>query len=132
MLPENTKLGNLEYLEIYDYYDFPIFFSCKNEKDEVYLGIWVDEINSGHVFLFAKIEDTSTLVLLEPPKPFVNKEDFYLYQNLKIYEVIIQSSIVNEASKEDVEYYFSEYIEETREKQRLFAEMLKEIDERLG
>jgi len=39
---------------------------------------------------------------------------------------------VNEATKEDVEYYFSDYIEETKEKQRLFAEMLKEIDERHG
>lgn len=130
MLPnEGTILGKLQYLKIYDYYDFPILFSCKNEKGEVYLGIWVDEINSGHVFLFALIEDTSTLVLLERD---LVPADFYLYFDLKIYEVIIQTSIVNEATKEDIESYFSDYIKETKEKQLLFAEMLKEIDERLG
>jgi len=131
MLPsEGTILGKLEYLEIYDYYDIPILFSCKNERGEVYLAICVDKINSGHVFLFALVEDTSTLSLLEGKK-FVNPADFYLYQNLKIYEVIIQTSIVNEVDKKDVEYYFSDYIEDVKRDQKLFAEMLQEIDKRL-
>lgn len=136
MLPNNeTILGKLEYVEIYDYYDFPILFSCKNEKDEVYLGIYVDRINSGDVFLFALIEDPSTLILLERdlvPADFLLDPNMNVYKNLKIYEVVVQTSIVNEATKEDVESYFSEYVEETKEKQRLFAEMLKEIDEKLG
>jgi len=76
MLPKNTELGNLEYLEIYDYYDFPILFSCKNERDEVYLAICVDEINSGHIFLFALVEDISTLILLEGKKD-INPADFF-------------------------------------------------------
>jgi len=67
MLPENTKLGTLEYLEIYDFYDTLQFFSCKNERDEIYLALAVD--SKPLTYLFARVdsdvlelaEDTNTL-----------------------------------------------------------------------
>lgn len=42
MLPGNTILGTLEYIEVYNFYNTPQFFSCKNEKEEIYLGLAVD------------------------------------------------------------------------------------------
>jgi hypothetical protein len=129
MLPnEGTILGKLEYLEIYGYYDFPIFFSCKNEKDEVYLGIWVDESENNYTFLFALIEDSSILVLLERD---LKPADFYIYHYYKTYKVEMFNSTVTEATKEEVESYFSEYIENVKKDQKLFTEMLQEIDEKL-
>jgi len=129
MLPnEGTILGKLEYLEIYDYYDFPILFSCKNERDEVYLAICVDEKESNHIFLFALIEDSSVLILLERD---LKPADFYIYHDYKTYKVEMFNSIVTEATKEEVESYFSNYIEDVKRDQKVFAEMLQEIDKRL-
>lgn len=130
MLPENSILGELETVTVYNYCDFPMLFSCKNEKNEFYLAILVDEIDFSRVFLYAKIEDIDTLVLLENPK-FVATEEYYLYQNLKVYKVIVPESTVTEASLTEVQEYFSEYCEEEKKDQEYFAEFLKRLDERL-
>lgn len=55
-LPENTRLGKLEYLEIYDKYDAqPCFFSCQNKAGEIYLALWVDEAGDYNRWLYARI-----------------------------------------------------------------------------
>lgn len=73
MLPENTILGTLEYVEVYDFYDTPQFFSCKNQKKEIYLGLAVK--NETLTYLFALIEDPSILALAIGG---LNTPDFYL------------------------------------------------------
>lgn len=36
-LPEKTILGRLHVLEVYEHYDFPRIFSCKNETGQIYV-----------------------------------------------------------------------------------------------
>jgi len=58
-LPENTRLGKLEYVDIFNQYDNqPVFFSCRNQDEQNYLGLWVDEIDDGNRWLYAAISPT--------------------------------------------------------------------------
>lgn len=123
MLPKNTSLGTLEYVEVYDYYDFPQFFSCKNSVGEIYLALLVDE--EPFTYLFALIKDPSILVLANYG---LNTEDFYLYLDQKIYKVIVSDeNIAVETSQSEVKSYFSDYIQKQKEEQKAFAEFLKQI-----
>lgn len=56
-LPQRTSLGNLEYIEIYDYYDFPVFFSCKNTAGQIFISVWVDEDGDGKIWIYAPISE---------------------------------------------------------------------------
>lgn len=124
MLPENTNLGTLEYIEIYDFYDTPQFFSCKNEKEEIYLGLAVD--SELLTYLFALIEDSDILFLA---KYGLNTQDFYLDLNYRIFKVIIskEGDSIIEIPQIEVEFYFSDYIKRRKESQEQFAAFLKEI-----
>lgn len=53
MNPKNTILGELNILEIYDYYDMPILFLVKNELDIMYLVFWCDmtDVSWGYLYL---------------------------------------------------------------------------------
>jgi hypothetical protein len=42
-LPESTMLGSLSVIEIYEYYDIPSLFSCKNSTGHIFLVLSVDE-----------------------------------------------------------------------------------------
>lgn len=54
MLPRNTQLGTLEYVEVIDYYDFPQFFSCKNELGTTFLGLAIED--NPLTYLFGQVE----------------------------------------------------------------------------
>jgi hypothetical protein len=54
-LPQSTFLGNLEIFEIYEYYDKPCFFSCRNRAEHAFLVIWVDETSEFDRWLYAPI-----------------------------------------------------------------------------
>lgn len=55
-LPTNTRLGKLEYLEIYDQYDSrPCLFSCRNQDGQIYLAVWVDETDDDDRWLYAAL-----------------------------------------------------------------------------
>lgn len=43
MLPESTLLGTLTILEIYQFYDVPTLFVCRNQLGQFFLVNWVDE-----------------------------------------------------------------------------------------
>lgn len=58
-LPENIRLGKLEYLEIYDQYDSrPCLFSCRNQNGQIYLAVWVDETDDDDRWLYAALSPT--------------------------------------------------------------------------
>jgi len=124
MLPENTKLGTLEYLEIYDFYDTPQFFSCKNERDEIYLALAVD--SEPLTYLFVLIEDSSLLVLVNFG---LNTPDFYLDLDYKVFKVTMSdtSDVVTELPQSEVKFYFLDYVQKRKESQEDFADFLKQI-----
>ncbi len=41
-LPERTILGQLEIIEVYDFYDKPVLFSCKNKSGLIFIVLCVD------------------------------------------------------------------------------------------
>jgi len=124
MLPENTILGTLEYIEVYDFYDTPQFFSCKNQKEQIYLGLAVD--SEPLTYLFALVEDSSILALVNF---LLNTPDFYLDLDYKIFKVTMpkDEDTAIEISQSEVELYFSDYIKKRKESQEEFANFLKEI-----
>lgn len=124
MLPKNTILGTLEYIEVYDFYDTPQFFSCKNEKEEIYLGLAVD--SEPLIYLFALIEDSDVLFLA---KYGLNTQDFYLALKYRIFKVTIseEGDTAIEIPQIEVNSYFSDYVKNRKESQETFANFLKEI-----
>lgn len=57
VLPEQTTLGNLEYLEIYEYYDAPLLFSALSDTGVIYLAMWFEELRYGQEFLYMTISE---------------------------------------------------------------------------
>lgn len=53
-LPRGTSLGKLEIIEVYEFYDEPILFSCKNESTTFLVVALVEDI-----WLYAGISPTS-------------------------------------------------------------------------
>lgn len=58
-LPEKTRLGKLEYVDIYNQYDSrPCLFSCRNQDGQNYLAVWVDETDNGDRWLYVALSPT--------------------------------------------------------------------------
>lgn len=55
VLPQNTLLGKLEILEIYEYYDQPLLFTCRNLSDTIYLVVLEDEEDDFDTWLYASM-----------------------------------------------------------------------------
>ena len=49
------ELGKLEMVEIYNYYDFPILFSCKNAASQLYIVFFADRLPDHDVWLYAEV-----------------------------------------------------------------------------
>lgn len=43
LLPEKTVLGRLDILQVFEYYDFPRIFSCKNQTGQIYISISIHD-----------------------------------------------------------------------------------------
>jgi hypothetical protein len=54
-LPDNTVLGRLRLLEVYDYYDGPRLFAAHNETGSLFLGYWADETETGEVWYYVAV-----------------------------------------------------------------------------
>ena len=54
----NTRqTGELEIVEVYDYYDFPILFSCKNKIDtsQFYMVFYADRLPDFDMWLYVEV-----------------------------------------------------------------------------
>lgn len=54
-LPKGSLLGELELLEIYDWYDGPTMFSVKNDRDVLFFVFWADSSENIDAWLYAPI-----------------------------------------------------------------------------
>lgn len=52
LFPKSTSLGNLEMIEVYEYYDKPCLFSCRNGVGQIFLGVWVDETPDSDIWFY--------------------------------------------------------------------------------
>jgi hypothetical protein len=84
VLPQETILGVLEILEVYDYYDKPCLFSCRNLSDQLFLAVWIDETSTEDVWLYAPVSRRRLEYVLnggvDLRTAFLRAEDNFVFQ----------------------------------------------------
>lgn len=84
-LPQNTQLGNLQMVEVYDYYDGPRLFLAANTGGQRYLAISVEDLQGGiSRWLYAPISERRLRVLndgsMDLRNAFVSVEDEFVFE----------------------------------------------------
>ena len=54
-LPQLTHLGQLELIEVYEFYDQPILFSCRNASDAIFIGVFAAEDDNFETWLYVGV-----------------------------------------------------------------------------
>jgi hypothetical protein len=54
-LPNYTILGRLELLEVYEEYDGPRLFSCRNSAGQIYLAMWIEKSRDSDNWLYVPV-----------------------------------------------------------------------------
>lgn len=91
LLPLNTELGRLEIIEVYEYYDQPCLFSCKNEKGDMFLAIW----STDEIWLYVLITEDKL-------KEKIQIRDYYLNSDSGIVYKVFSSNIVEEVNPSEL------------------------------
>ncbi len=65
MLPKNTPMGRLRLAEVLDSYDGPKLVIARSEIGTAYLGLWVETLEAGDVWLFVPMSEQRRVELLE-------------------------------------------------------------------
>jgi len=55
IIPQDTFLGKLEMLKIYEYYDKPVLFACRSAAQMTYLVVLVDEVPQSSTWLYVAV-----------------------------------------------------------------------------
>ena len=53
--PDESPLGTLHMVEVYDFYDGPRLFSCASETGSLYLGYWADQDERGDAWIYVNV-----------------------------------------------------------------------------
>lgn len=107
-LPEGTILGQLEIIEVYDFYDKPVLFSCKNKSGLIFIAIYVDDSDVAEIWLYASISSSRFKNVVqgrvELRNIFIDTEDAFVYQVEIPYEeginIIVKSVACNKIPDE--------------------------------
>ena len=57
MLPQNTAFGKLEIFEIYEFFNMPVLFACRNRAGHTYLAVWIDETEENNIWLYVALSE---------------------------------------------------------------------------
>jgi hypothetical protein len=83
-LPERTILGQLEIIEVYDFYDKPVLFSCKNKSGLTFIVVCVDSSDFAEIWLYAPVSSSRFQSVIkgdvELRHIFAQTEDAFVYQ----------------------------------------------------
>ncbi|TBR57312.1 hypothetical protein B4U84_14925 [Westiellopsis prolifica IICB1] len=83
-LPERTILGQLEIIEVYDFYDKPVLFSCKNKSGLIFIVLCVDSSDYAEIWLYAPMSSSRLQSVVqgrvELRDIFIDTEDAFVYQ----------------------------------------------------
>lgn len=55
LLPQSTYLGKLEIIEVYEYYDVPCLFACRNASEQIFLAVWASQTKELGRWLYVPI-----------------------------------------------------------------------------
>lgn len=58
ILPVHTQLGKLEIIEVYEYFDRPVLFACRNLADHLFLVVLEDEQENADSWLYVALSST--------------------------------------------------------------------------
>ncbi|MBW4620604.1 MAG: hypothetical protein KME17_14775 [Cyanosarcina radialis HA8281-LM2] len=95
-LLQSFSLKALEMLEVYEYYNQPILFSCRNSFGELFLGFWVDETENGEVWFYLPM---SWQRLQEVRTGIIDLRNAFLHSE---YDVILEVKTTNNNADEIV------------------------------
>lgn len=103
-LPESTMLGKLEIIEVYDFYDKPALFSCKNRSGQIFIVLWIDSSEESDVWLYAPLSLDIFKDLREGKTElrniFVNSEDAFVYKVVTPYEENLSAEVTTVSSEQ--------------------------------
>src|SRR5579859_3858887 len=54
-LPQDTNLGKLAVAEVFDFYDGPVLFVCRNVTDQLFLVVLEDEGETDNTWLYVAL-----------------------------------------------------------------------------
>ena len=57
IFPQNTILGELDMMTVYEYYDCPRLFSCKSREGKKYIGLSVEDREKVQLWLYVLISN---------------------------------------------------------------------------
>jgi hypothetical protein len=84
MIPENTFLGELTFLEIYEFYNMPVLFACRNSAGQIFLAVWIAEQENEDVWLYTPLSISRFFASrqgnIDLHEVFSEPEDGYIYQ----------------------------------------------------
>jgi hypothetical protein len=84
LLPQQTQLGKLELIEVYEYYDTPCLFSCRNSLGQLFIAILFEQEKKVEKWLYASISqrrfENIRAGLIDIRNAFLNSEDGFVYQ----------------------------------------------------
>ena len=79
-----TILGQLEIIEVYDFYDKSVLFSCKNSTGLIFIALCVDSSDFAEIWLYAPVSESRFQSLIkggiELKDIFTKAQDGYVYQ----------------------------------------------------
>lgn len=82
--PNFTQLGNLQIVEVYEFYDRPLLFSCRNSTGHHFLALLIDETETEEVWLYAPVSETRFAQIragkIDLHDAFAKAEDDRLYE----------------------------------------------------
>ena len=58
VLPRDTFLGKLQLVEVYEYYDQPVLFACRNAAEMYYLVVQIDAWAGAAVWLYVALSSS--------------------------------------------------------------------------
>jgi hypothetical protein len=84
LLPQSTHLGTLTIIEVYEYYDIPCLFACKNAMGYIFLAVWIDSKKEIDTWLYvpmslAKFKSTRSGEI-ELRNAFLDAEDSFVFE----------------------------------------------------
>lgn len=133
-------LEELETIEVYDYYDQPCLFSCRDQNGQIFIALWVDETELFNTWLYLPVSQERFNQLLSSEidlsHAFLNSETGLIYEvktykNRKEYEVkILNKDQINSDFLPTIGEFLLNQDESILEAQSINHKDLLEIDHR--
>lgn len=96
---EAPMFGRLEYFEVYDYYDKPLFFTCTNIFGHLFLVIFVDQTQNEQLWLMIQLSQNRLEIFrtggFDTREIFLKSENNTIYLVKTPYDSTIEPSIIS-------------------------------------